>query len=246
MSTIPILRRKRTCPKKESNNSSKLSILDTDLLWLDEIHSDKIILRGRTYLIAKRALDIVLISLLFPIWLPLIIIIAFLIKLESPLDPIFFSQWRTGKAGRRFRMFKFRTMVLEAEKLKEKFSHLNKLKWPDFKIKNDPRVTRVGKFLRKTSLDEIPQILNVFRGEMTLIGPRPTSFKTETYALWQTERLDVKPGITGLWQIIGRGSTDFDKRTKLDILYIQKRCLWVDIQILLRTFYSMFNSKGIF
>jgi lipopolysaccharide/colanic/teichoic acid biosynthesis glycosyltransferase len=122
--------------------------------------------------------------------------------------------------------------------------HLNELQWPDFKITNDPRVTCIGRFLRKTSLDELPQLINVLKGDMSLVGPRPTSFGTETYRLWQTERLDVQPGLTGLWQIVGRGEIEFDDRLRLDIAYIERRCLTLDIQILFRTVTSVLLRKG--
>ena len=113
------------------------------------------------------------------------------------LAPVFFRQNRTGKGGKRFQLFKFRTMVVNAEEMKLQLAHLNELQWPDFKITNDPRITRVGRILRKTSLDELPQILNIIRGDMSFVGPRPTSFAAETHKLWQTERLDVQPGLNG-------------------------------------------------
>ena len=141
-------------------------------------------------------------------------------------------------------MYKFRTMVPNAEALKQQLMHLNELQWPDFKITNDPRITRIGRFLRKTSLDEVPQIINVLTGEMSLVGPRPTSFSAQTYKLWHTERLDVLPGLTGLWQVLGRASTEFDERLRLDIAYIEKRCLWLDFQILLRTVTAVVGQKG--
>jgi lipopolysaccharide/colanic/teichoic acid biosynthesis glycosyltransferase len=141
-------------------------------------------------------------------------------------------------------MYKFRSMVPNAEELKKTYAHLNELQWPDFKITNDPRVTKVGKFLRKTSLDELPQLLNVLKGEMSLVGPRPTSFGAETYKLWHTERLDVIPGITGLWQIVGRASLEFDDRLRLDIAYVERRSLWFDINILVRTMGAVFKQKG--
>jgi lipopolysaccharide/colanic/teichoic acid biosynthesis glycosyltransferase len=109
-------------------------------------------------------------------------------------------------------MYKFRSMVTNAEEQKIELAHLNELQWPDFKITNDPRITKIGAFLRKTSLDELPQIINVLAGEMSLVGPRPTSFSAETYALWHTERLDVLPGVTGLWQLLGRGKSEFDQQ----------------------------------
>jgi lipopolysaccharide/colanic/teichoic acid biosynthesis glycosyltransferase len=141
-------------------------------------------------------------------------------------------------------MYKFRTMVPNAEELKAKYAHLNELQWPDFKITNDPRITPIGKFLRKTSLDEIPQLFNVLNGEMSLVGPRPTSFGAETYKLWHTSRLDVMPGLTGLWQIIGRAQLEFDDRLRLDIAYIERASLWLDINILIRTVTAVFQSRG--
>jgi lipopolysaccharide/colanic/teichoic acid biosynthesis glycosyltransferase len=128
--------------------------------------------------------------------------------------------------------------------LKPKYAHLNELQWPDFKITNDPRITRLGKFLRKTSLDELPQLFNVLKGEMSLVGPRPTSFGPETYKLWHTSRLDVMPGLTGLWQIMGRAQLEFDDRLRLDIAYIERASLWLDIAILLRTVTAVFQSRG--
>ena len=128
--------------------------------------------------------------------------------------------------------------------MKEDLQHLNELSFPDFKISDDPRITRVGRFLRKTSLDELPQLFNVLKGDMSLVGPRPTSFGVETYSLWHTARLDVKPGITGLWQILGRSSIDFDERLRLDIAYIRNRCLTLDIKILFRTIGSVLKRNG--
>ncbi len=212
--------------------------------WLDVISPEKRLLSGRAYLIAKRMMDLLLVILAAPLVLPLLGLCALMIKLESPRGPIWFTQVRTGKGGRPFRMYKFRTMVANAEALKKELAHLNELQWPDFKITNDPRITRVGGFLRKTSLDELPQVLNVLRGEMSLVGPRPTSFSAQTYTLWHTERLDVQPGITGLWQIIGRGTSEFNDRLRLDIAYIERRCLWLDVQILFRTITAVLKQRG--
>jgi len=216
----------------------------TQIPWLADINPQRAWLKDDAYRIAKRIMDLTLIFLAFPILLPVFLLCGILIKIESAGGPIVFTQCRTGKGGNRFDMFKFRTMVPNAEELKSKYAHMNELQLPDFKITNDPRVTRVGKFLRKTSLDEIPQVINVLKGEMSLIGPRPTSFSAETYQLWQTERLDVLPGLTGLWQIIGRASTEFDDRLRLDIAYIEKRCIWLDIQILFRTILAVFTMRG--
>jgi lipopolysaccharide/colanic/teichoic acid biosynthesis glycosyltransferase len=141
-------------------------------------------------------------------------------------------------------MYKFRSMVPNAEELKKTYAHLNELQWPDFKITNDPRITPFGKFLRKSSLDELPQLFNILRGEMTLVGPRPTSFGPETYKLWHTERLDVQPGLTGLWQIVGRGKIEFDDRLRMDIAYVERRGLWLDIVILFKTITAVFKQRG--
>lgn len=146
--------------------------------------------------------------------LPVMGLCSLLIWLDDP-GPILFRQWRTGLAGRRFRIYKFRTMKTNAEELKAKYAHLNESKWPDFKMANDPRVTRIGYWLRKASLDELPQLFNVLKGDMSLVGPRPTSFDVTTYALWYTERLEVLPGITGLAQVNGRADLDFDQPPSL-------------------------------
>lgn len=212
--------------------------------WLDRIKPGQSLLDERGYLIAKRVMDLAIVLMSMPVVLPVIAICALLVKLESPRDPVFFKQRRTGKGGRTFGMHKFRTMVTNAEELKKELAHLNELQWPDFKITNDPRITRIGRFLRKTSLDELPQLLNVLQGDMSLVGPRPTSFSAKTYDLWHTERLDVQPGITGLWQIVGRGTTEFNYRLRLDIAYIERRCLWLDIQILFRTVMAVVQQRG--
>lgn len=212
--------------------------------WIKKFDPNKRFLRGQAYQLAKRIMDLVLVVITIPLWLPLNGIIALIIHFASPGAPVMFKQLRTGKGGRRFYMYKFRTMVPDAEELKSKYAHLNELQWPDFKITNDPRITRLGKFLRKTSLDELPQLFNVLKGEMSLVGPRPTSFGAETYKLWHTSRLDVMPGLTGLWQIMGRAQLEFDDRLRLDIAYIERASLWLDIVILLRTVTAVFQSRG--
>jgi lipopolysaccharide/colanic/teichoic acid biosynthesis glycosyltransferase len=212
--------------------------------WIRKFDPNKRLLRGRGYQIAKRLTDLFLVVITMPLWLPLNGIVALVIHFTSPGAPVMFKQLRTGKGGRRFYMYKFRTMVPDAEVLKAKYAHMNELQWPDFKITNDPRITRVGKFLRKTSLDEIPQFFNILKGEMSLVGPRPTSFGPETYKLWHTSRLDVMPGLTGLWQIMGRAQLEFDDRLRLDIAYIERASLWLDFNILLRTVIAVFESRG--
>jgi lipopolysaccharide/colanic/teichoic acid biosynthesis glycosyltransferase len=212
--------------------------------WIKKFDPHKRILQGRAYRMAKRLMDVFLVVITLPLWLPLIGIIALIIRITSPGAPVVFNQLRTGKGGSRFYMYKFRTMVPNAEKLKAKYAHLNELQWPDFKITNDPRITRLGKFLRKTSLDELPQLFNVLKGEMSLVGPRPTSFGPETYKLWHTSRLDVMPGMTGLWQVFGRAQLEFDDRLRLDIAYIERASLRLDIYILFMTVFAVFQQRG--
>jgi lipopolysaccharide/colanic/teichoic acid biosynthesis glycosyltransferase len=197
----------------------------------------------RDYLIMKRAVDLVVIVVALPFVLVLLALIAIAIRIDSP-GKVVFTQVRTGQHGRRFRMFKFRTMVQNAEELKASLQHLNVLPLPDFKIINDPRITRFGRFLRKTSLDELPQVLNVLKGEMTLVGPRPTSFAAESYDLWHTRRLEVRPGITGLWQVKGRNETTFDERLRLDSQYIRRMSLWFDAKIVWWTIASVVRRTG--
>jgi lipopolysaccharide/colanic/teichoic acid biosynthesis glycosyltransferase len=221
-----------------------IPLIPPQVKWLEKFKPEKHLLNERGYLFAKRFLDLLVIFLTLPVFLPILVLCALLVKLESPGGPIFFVQKRTGQGGQRFGMYKFRTMVPNAEELKKELAHLNELQWPDFKITNDPRVTWMGRIMRKTSLDELPQIFNVIKGDMSLVGPRPTSFATDTYDLWHTVRLEVQPGITGLWQIIGRGATEFDTRVFLDIAYIDHRCLYLDIQILFRTALAVIEQRG--
>ena len=219
-------------------------LLRSKFPWVDRIRPESALFKGRSYLIVKRLLDLFLTIASMPVWLPLTGLCIVLIMIESPGSPALFTQLRTGKGGRRFKLLKLRSMVPNSEELKKELAHLNELEWPDFKITNDPRITRIGRFLRKTSLDELPQLLNVLKNDMSLVGPRPTSFSADTYKLWQTERLDVIPGITGLWQLYGRGETEFSDRLKMDIAYTERRCLWLDIQILIRTVAAVFQQRG--
>jgi lipopolysaccharide/colanic/teichoic acid biosynthesis glycosyltransferase len=197
----------------------------------------------RRWRLAKRAFDLALATVLLPLLVPVLALCALAIRLDSP-GPIVFRQKRTGLNGSRFSIFKFRTMVRNAEELKAQLAHLNVLQPPDFKIPDDPRITRVGKLLRKTSLDELPQMLNIIKGEMSFVGPRPTSFAAVTYDSWHGERLDVIPGLTGLWQITGRGETEFDIRLRQDIEYIRDWSLWLDVKLLFRTAFAVVKQRG--
>jgi lipopolysaccharide/colanic/teichoic acid biosynthesis glycosyltransferase len=191
----------------------------------------------------KRVFDLTVCVLLLPMALVAMALVALAIRIDSP-GPIVFVQMRTGRDGRRFKMYKFRTMVQNAEELKASLQHLNILPPPDFKIIDDPRITRVGRFLRRTSLDELPQLVNVLRGDMSLVGPRPTSFHSSTYSLWHTQRLEAPPGITGLWQVTGRNAMTFDERLRLDIFYIENRSFLLDLKILFQTFTTVLGRSG--
>jgi lipopolysaccharide/colanic/teichoic acid biosynthesis glycosyltransferase len=191
----------------------------------------------------KRTLDVILVATALPVVLPVLGLCALAIRIDSP-GSVVFHQSRTGKGGRRFRMYKLRTMLSNAEELKAQYMHLNELQWPDFKITDDPRITRIGRFLRKTSLDELPQLLNVLRGDMSLVGPRPTSFSSTTYDLWHTARLELRPGLTGLWQVSGRNELEFNDRVRLDIAYQRNRSVWLDVRIMMRTVSVMFTHRG--
>ena len=215
-----------------------------ELGWLNNFQPSRRVFRGKAYRTVKRIMDLVLVVASMPFWLPVIGVVYLIIIFTSPGAPAVFIQKRTGRNGKRFDLYKFRTMVPNAEELKQTYAHLNELMWPDFKITNDPRVTKIGRFLRKTSLDELPQLFNILKGEMSLVGPRPTSFSADTYKLWHTERLDVIPGLTGLWQIIGRASLEFDDRLRLDIAYIERQSILLDIVILYRTVTAVFKQRG--
>ncbi|WP_432806622.1 sugar transferase [Mesobacillus maritimus] len=202
---------------------------------------------SRGYLYTKRLMDIIgsligisLLSLLF-------IVIAILIKIEDPKGPIFFTQKRVGLNGKEFKMYKFRSMVGDAEeKLKELLKY-NEVSGAMFKMKEDPRITKVGKFIRKTSIDELPQLFNVLKGEMSLVGPRPPlPREVELYSDYDKQRLMVTPGCTGLWQATARNSVGFEEMVKLDLQYIEKRSILFDIKIILKTVLVLFGSKDAF
>ena len=192
----------------------------------------------------KRALDVVGSLLGLILLSPLFLVLAILIRLDSK-GPILFKQIRVGKDGREFWFYKFRSMVENAEDMKGELMHLNELEGPVFKISNDPRVTRVGRFLRRTSLDELPQLINVLKGEMSLVGPRPPlPCEVEHYEGWQREKLSVLPGITCLWQISGRNHIGFTEWMRLDIEYIRRQSLGLDMKILARTIPAVLSRKG--
>jgi len=193
----------------------------------------------------KRLIDLAVSTLALIALAPLFLVVAILIKLNSP-GPVFFIQKRMGLSKRRFSLFKFRTMVPDAETRLREIEHLNEVSGPVFKIKHDPRITPIGKFLRKTSIDELPQLINVFRGEMSLVGPRPLPVRDyEGFDQdWQRRRFSVRPGITCLWQVGGRSSIPFEKWMELDMEYIDKWSLWLDLKILAQTIPAVLRGSG--
>jgi exopolysaccharide biosynthesis polyprenyl glycosylphosphotransferase len=196
-------------------------------------------------LIMKRIVDLTVSLTSLIVLSPLLALVAILIKFCSP-GPVLFIQKRIGLNKRPFRLIKFRTMVLDAEKRMREIQHLNEASGPVFKMKNDPRIHPVGRFLRKTSLDELPQLFHVLMGDMSLVGPRPLPVRDyEGFSEdWQRRRFSVKPGITCLWQVRGRSSISFDKWMELDLLYIDKWSLWLDLKILLQTIPAVLKGSG--
>lgn len=196
------------------------------------------------YRASKRAFDLVLASVALVLLLPIIPLIAVMIKLDSP-GPVLFRQDRVGKNGRPFKFYKFRSMRSDAEEQKKDVEALNEVDGPVFKVRSDPRITSVGKFLRRSSLDEIPQVFNVFRGDMSIVGPRPPlPSEVERYQPWQRKRLEVTPGITCLWQISGRSHLSFNEWMRLDLEYLRQRSLRTDVLILLKTIPAVIARKG--
>lgn len=193
----------------------------------------------------KRAFDVVASAVFLIVFSPLYLLIALLIRLEDGA-PAIFKQTRVGQFGREFTMYKFRSMAANAEKrLAEVLAQNHHKEGITFKIKNDPRLTRPGKWLRKLSFDELPQVWNVFKGDMSLVGPRPPlPREVAQYSLADRRRLAVKPGITCLWQIGGRSEIDFSGQVRLDVEYIENRCLWTDLKILLKTVPAVAEGKG--
>lgn len=196
------------------------------------------------YEVIKRLIDVVCSFMGVLLLSPLFIIIAIIIKTTSK-GPVFFSQKRVGKNGREFDMYKFRSMVVNAEELKEKLAAQNEMSGPMFKMKDDPRVTKVGKFIRKTSIDELPQLWNVLKGDMSLVGPRPSLPKeVAQFEDWMYKRLEVKPGLTCYWQVSGRNNIDFEDWMKLDIRYVDERSTWIDIKLIFKTVGVLFGDKN--
>ncbi|MBP1993984.1 sugar transferase [Paenibacillus eucommiae] len=218
--------------------------------WKVSLDESRIQRSSRTlqaYLWMKRLMDVVLVSIGIILLMPIFVMIALLIKLDDPKGVVFFYQMRSGKDGKPFRMYKFRSMVANAEELLAGLIDKNEVQGHMFKMKDDPRITRIGKFIRKTSLDELPQLLNVLRGEMSLVGPRPPLLmEVKHYSSYHMQRLRVIPGCTGLWQISGRSNLNFEQMIELDLRYISERSLFLDMKIILKTFRALLGAKGAF
>ena len=197
------------------------------------------------YRTAKRVFDFVASLIGLVILSPVFLMVAIAIKLEDPKGPVFYSQVRLGKQQRAFRMYKFRSMVVDADKKLKKLLNHNDVEGPMFKMKEDPRVTRVGRFIRKYSVDELPQLVNVLLGQMSLVGPRPPlPREVAEYTEFDKQRLTVKPGCTGLWQVTVRNKVGFEEMVRLDLKYINQRSVWVDLAVLCKTVLVFFKPNG--
>jgi exopolysaccharide biosynthesis polyprenyl glycosylphosphotransferase len=220
---------------------SRMSIGDLNglpMLALTRTPSDELALA------AKRVFDVVVSFIVLAVLSPVLLALAAAVKLDSP-GPVLFKQKRVGLQGRTFSILKFRSMYVDAEARLESLRAHNEMSGPVFKMRNDPRITKVGRFIRMTSLDEFPQFWNVLRGEMSVVGPRPPlPSEVRQYKRWQRRRLSVKPGITCLWQISGRSNVDFDRWMELDLEYIDQWSLWNDIQICLKTIPAVLGARG--
>ncbi|HNR35138.1 MAG TPA: sugar transferase [Candidatus Hydrogenedentes bacterium] len=223
-----------------------LRIARSRLLYIEDVPllSLSAIPEARGELFLKRVLDLFVSTVMLMGLAPFFVIMAIIIKADSP-GPVFFLQERVGLNGRRFKMIKFRSMVQDAEARRKALEALNEADGPVFKIRRDPRITRVGAFIRKYSLDEFPQLINVWLGQMTLVGPRPPiPAEVEKYTWDQRRRLSVKPGMTGLWQVSGRSDVGFEQWVGLDLAYIDHWSLWLDFKILLKTFHAVVAGRG--
>ena len=219
----------------------------SDRIALYSMRTGSLIAKKRKHLIyngIKRFFDVILSAFAIGVLLPLLLIVSIAVKLDST-GPAIYMQKRAGKGRTSFTMYKFRSMCEDADQLRENLQDQNECDGPVFKIVRDPRVTRVGKFLRKTSLDELPQLFNIIKGDMSIVGPRPPLLsEVEQYTPYQMHRLDTKPGLTCYWQISGRSNIGFEKWVELDMKYIEERSLWTDLKIILKTVPAVLFERG--
>ncbi len=220
-------------------NSPKAGTTQEALVGTIELYDNKY------YLLSKRWMDVILSILGLFLLMPLFIIVALLIKLDDIRSPVFFKQVRVGKDGRTFDMYKFRSMINNAEGLLESLLDQNETSGALFKMKDDPRVTKIGHFIRKTSIDELPQLWNVLKGDMSLVGPRPPlPREVESYTEYHKQRLSVVPGCTGLWQVSGRSSVGFETMVELDLFYIRNRNFFYDLKLMCKTIIVIFYPNN--
>lgn len=216
-------------------------------LQYQEVVTKEVVTKEETrgfYNFTKRVIDFVGALCGLILLSPILLIVGLLIKFESK-GPMFFSQKRVGLNGNEFNMYKLRSMVVNAEELKKTLAKKNEMSGPMFKMKDDPRITKIGKFIRKTSIDELPQLINVLKGEMSLVGPRPSlPNEVKKFEPWMLKRLDVKPGLTCYWQVSGRNNIDFEDWMLLDVRYVNERSLWLDIKLIFKTFFVLFGDKN--
>ncbi|WP_370874613.1 sugar transferase [Guptibacillus hwajinpoensis] len=215
--------------------------------YLSQLGKEQTIEGIKMYLMLKRVMDVLGAFIGVLLLFPLLVIVTLLIKIEDPKGSIFFKQKRIGKDERIFYMYKFRSMVSNAEDLLGDLLEKNETTGAMFKMKNDPRVTKIGRFIRKTSIDELPQLWNVLKGEMSLVGPRPPlPREVSDYTDYEKQRLLVTPGCTGLWQVSGRSNIGFKEMVELDLEYIADRSISRDIAIIIRTIFVLFGSRDAF
>lgn len=216
---------------------------DEDAIAID--YSDVLGKESIFYSVTKRLIDIVGSLCGIILLSPLFLIVAVLIKLEDPKGKVFFAQERNGRYPKTFKMYKFRSMVHNAEDLLKDLMDRNEQTGPVFKINDDPRITKVGKVIRRTSIDELPQLFNVLKGDMSLVGPRPPiPHEVDQYNSYQMQRLAVKPGLTCIWQVSGRNNIGFDEWVEMDIEYIKTRNLWLDIKLIFKTVGVLFGDDN--
>lgn len=222
-----------------------MTLMDTCREKFITLSKEQVVLNREVYLILKRLIDIIGSLVGIVITAPIMIIVAILIKFEDPKGPVLFKQNRNGEHSKIFKMYKFRSMYVDAEERLSELMEFNEQTGPVFKMKDDPRITKIGKFIRKASLDELPQLFNVLKGDMSLVGPRPPiPHEVEQYTEYQKQRLLVKPGITCIWQVSGRNDIEFEEWVELDIEYIKKRSIWLDIKLILMTIPALFGDEN--
>lgn len=244
MDKVNIPNQETAVTKLSSFDEASKEISKIELIDVKNKYSINDIEDSKTYLIQKRIIDIIASVLGLLLLSPLFLILAIVIKLEDVKSSIIFTQERVGKYGETFKMYKFRSMISDAEYQLETLLNKNETTGAMFKMANDPRVTKVGKFIRKTSLDELPQLWNVLKGDMSLVGPRPPlPREVKEYSPHDYKRLSVVPGCTGLWQISGRSSIGFKEMVELDIFYIKNKSIWFDLKIMFKTFRVLLGSK---